>query len=499
MSTYIDSARLRAKLPEIILWFIVTVPVFFSGYFLNNTVQPLCAVAITLGWFLIIRDGKSIVFDRLTKMLGIIALLSVIFLPLSTYVFGSLSGTLWWIIIFATFAYTRVVIDSSDKLNSLAKAVVIGAAFVAIHATYFFIVIGLTSYPRLNSLFGLHNVYGGYLIIPLFLSLYLFISSKNSRAKALWASISILLFSNLILTFSRGTWLSIILAILIIGILTKNDLATRLKGKVKNLILGIVAVIALGSILSVAIWFAAKANTDTTVNQTIPNSSYIFSGETTENNAFTDRLMYWKDATIVVSQSPLFGVGIGNYGDAIHKYTPDTKYFASDPHNFYVKIFAEQGVIIGLLFVIMIITVVYRMTIAVRANKANSLQIILWTAILTSLIHIGMEVDWNSPIIAIILFVFVGSLISITKDGHNKTARSLKSLQPIIASILILMSLLSLWIFLAESAKRDGEFFLEKGKHAEALSAFNRSLKINPFDHETIDNMFILSISAHFN
>ena len=69
----------------------------------------------------------------------------------------------------------------------------------------------------------------------------------------------------------------------------------------------------------------------------------VRSEETATENAASYRLAYWQDALRMTAAHP-FGVGAGNYEDAIRTQKNASVYYAADPHSAPLRIVSETGV-----------------------------------------------------------------------------------------------------------------------------------------------------------
>ena len=492
------------------------------------------------------------------------------FLPFSMLAIHSLPGIFWWLALFCIFIFSQWVIRDKSALTGVSLALIFSALLIALHAVYFFIVIGLTSYPRLNSLIGLHNVYAAFLIMPLFLSIYFTYEAKTFWKRAAWIFSSSFLSANFILTFSRGAWLSAIVAIIVVVIVFNKQLLQYFRNYSANsdlkahkdsralqsknventkITLGIsrnnktlsrhssgdfltskflmaLSIIALTAIISLGIWQAAKLSAKiqsagSSSNTASSNSTDIFVNENNDENAFTSRVAYFKDALTVFAQKPIVGFGLGNYQEALDNIKTDPAFYGSDPHNYFLKSLAEQGIIITGLFVAFLIVLFVNIwqllrkqflklqPLKTQASANMLLPFFIITGLLASLIHICMDVDWKSPALTVIFFLFAAGTYSYLRTSNsstpNKSAANMQNLKdsnldhastPIEADVkkfpswlsscifvlMILSAMASLWLFLADNSRQDGDYLLGDRKPADALLDYNASVEKNPYE-----------------
>ena len=63
------------------------------------------------------------------------------------------------------------------------------------------------------------------------------------------------------------------------------------------------------------------------------------------------RLYLWRSALTILTRQPWLGVGPGQFGEAYHKLPPMPEWaYFDDPHNAYLRIFAEWGILAGFMF-----------------------------------------------------------------------------------------------------------------------------------------------------
>ena len=162
------------------------------------------------------------------------------------------------------------------------------------------------------------NTYGAYLILIIFPVIMLSIYEKNKNKKIVYTFLSILLFTNLLMTYSRNALLGFGLGLFVLA-----------------LIYSIKLIFALGG-LSMLMFF-------------IPSVSQRVR-DVTSSSQNESRIKLWKMATMMIKEHPIFGVGNGNfvtrYNEYVIKYK-ELKYqsYQNYPsHNSYLKVQSELGI-----------------------------------------------------------------------------------------------------------------------------------------------------------
>lgn len=193
---------------------------------------------------------------------------------------------------------------------------------------------GLSVDFRITSTMDNPNTLGAFLVLAIFPLLSLTFSKKNKGMKLVYGSLSLIVFSNILLSMSRNAWLGLLVGIFLIIILYNW----------KAIIL-----LILGGALSLTL---------SPVRSRIKDFSTILDNP---------RIKMWKIAIKMIKDHPIFGVGNGNYtalyGEYIKKY-PELKYgiYTEFPtHNSYLKIQSELGIPGITIFVLMLLSIILKL------------------------------------------------------------------------------------------------------------------------------------------
>lgn len=178
------------------------------------------------------------------------------------------------------------------------------------------------------------NAYGAYLILIIFPLIMLGIYEKNKKKKIGYILLSILVFTNLLMTFSRNAVLGFGLGLLVLVLIYSAKLIFALGG------------------FGVIIFF-------------IPSVLHRIKGITnlSENEL---RIKLWKTALMMIKEHPFLGVGNGNYvtryNEYVNKYK-ELKYYSYQnypTHNSYLKLQSELGILGIVSFLGVIITSLFK-------------------------------------------------------------------------------------------------------------------------------------------
>jgi len=219
------------------------------------------------------------------------------------------------------------------------------------------------------------NIFGGYLLISFFLSLYLIKNSNFSRPR-LWLLSPFLITFALILTKSLGVWLSFISAIIILFLLSYKTL----KYKKLAILLFLVFVISIITFIIFSRW-------ERLVDMNNPQ------------NSITERISYWRTAIGVIKDHPFLGVGAGNFHEVFLDYKVGTGTDTRYAHNIFLHQWSETGIFGFIGIMLLIITFI---------AKVRSKSKYLFLAGLAFIIHNLIDNTYFIPQAGLFWWVLLG-------------------------------------------------------------------------------------------
>lgn len=178
------------------------------------------------------------------------------------------------------------------------------------------------------------NAYAAYLILIIFPVIMLSIYEKKLKIKLIYTLISILIFVNLIMTYSRNALLGFAVGAVLLGLLYSWKL-----------------IIAFGFVGTSLMFIPSVFDRTKDIPNALQNAS---------------RLKLWKTALMMIKEHPILGVGNGNfvtrYNEYVSKYK-DLKYYEYQnypSHNSYLKVQSELGIIGIVSFLGILVTALFR-------------------------------------------------------------------------------------------------------------------------------------------
>jgi len=182
------------------------------------------------------------------------------------------------------------------------------------------------------------------------------------------------------------------------------------------------------------------------------------------------RLTNWNQAVRMIKSSPLFGVGLGNYGANVSYYTEEREARSIYAHNFILQLVAEIGLP---LFIFILLFILYNRKKIIPENiKSKAIYLsVLGMLLLYNLIDIGMYF-----FSAAVIFVVALSQIYPKRLKGNTIS----------IVLLIISSLLYGAIYLSDSYLSEANLLVGLRKESKAYFMYEKSLKINPYNFTAI-------------
>ena len=337
----------------------------------------------------------------------IIAFIATIF---STYFYNSWLELLKLAAFISAFWLVRSQINSKRQIKIIIYAI-LGAGLIA--AIY-----GLVNFFQLQdfslgiaSFFGWRNVFGGYILLVLPLSLCVCLTTYNKIKLFLTGLTSLLLLTCLYFTFSQAAWLAFSLSCFLVFLFLLIKKFSAKKIITRSLVIIILTIVLCQGLIQLR----------TYVSLPEPKKDL---GEVSQVQSLgvSNRLDYWQTSLDIFKHYPWFGVGPGNFSTIYPRHQQNIWSFASSPHNYFLFLLAEVG-IFGLIFFIIFLWQTLRKGVKfLRAkqpveNNNYIYALGLLSSLAASLIHALLDVDWEGmPAIFLLFFIEAGLVWKITQQ-----------------------------------------------------------------------------------
>ncbi|MBX4265976.1 O-antigen ligase family protein [Clostridium estertheticum] len=178
------------------------------------------------------------------------------------------------------------------------------------------------------------NAYAAFLILIIFPVVMLTIYEKNKKNKGMYGIISVLLFVNIIMTYSRNAQIGVCIGAVVLCVIYSYKL-----------------IIAFGGIGIFTLFMPSVLDRV----RDLPN--------TAENES---RIKLWKTAIMMIKDHPILGVGNGNFISRYNEYVSKYKglsynaYKRYPAHNSYLKVESELGIVGIVSFLAVLVTSLIR-------------------------------------------------------------------------------------------------------------------------------------------
>ncbi len=335
--------------------------------------------------------------------------------------------------------------------------------------------IPLSTY-QIDTVFGHRNLYAQVLFMTLSFQIYCatVLSSKVLKL-LLSASISINLFLLIILS-NRATWLALLMGFILIGILeywrrreTKYHLSIdkkHLRHTIFSLIVGITFSLVFFSFF-------------TETNEAQNHLKEIIK---LENGSGKDRVELWKRTFNIIKENPIIGCGGANWKIEMLKFgnkglvSEDNITFYQRPHNDFLWITSEFGLIGGLLYLLIFVMAIYILIkrIISKSRKETLFYYALLFWVIGFIIYSFFSFPHERVVQNIILSIFLATIILGDSNFTQKITLYNGWVINIINTICILIILSSIFIgyqrFVSESHVKEALY---------AKSMNNQSLVIS--------------------
>jgi tetratricopeptide (TPR) repeat protein/O-antigen ligase len=348
------------------------------------------------------------------------------------------------------------------------------------------------------------DVFGGFLLLFLPLAYALYLSSSERSKIVLYGMLTALFGLCIMLTFSRGVMLSLMLALAIffLAMLVKKIEPLTLK----NMILKTCIIIIL--ILLSSKLFLKEKSAGVIPERLGERATALLSEGDSSRQA---RWQFWKAAVKISLNHPLVGTGLKTFGRFYPPFEDDIRHFSKYTHNLYLQFLSEMGypALIAFLALLAGLSLNYgRLLSSARGDPFHYWSHVgIGIGALGSFIHHFVDVDWFFPAIpAIWCALFASTMGRATwrsKEDAPETAVSEEwykdfimnglsrqmTLQFFLCVVLMILSVFVAIPFFAQRYAETADTVRSRGKVDEALQLYSVALRIDPLSSEIERNI----------
>lgn len=397
----------------------------------------------------------------------------------------------WWtmaIYVLLFFLVTRCVRDRQGVRRILYGISVVGG-MTAVYGILQAFGVGVSMWsdrfltvnyqPRSFSTLGHPNVFGGFLVIALMLSLGLWFGERSVRRRVVVGGMIGAMLVALLYTLSRGAWIGLMAGLAVIGLWKTRRASVRVR-VLSFALMGLALI--LGMILWPSLW------------------QRILSGENIQN-----RVAIWKGAYKMFRARPVWGWGIGTFALYFPRFRPwdywlhGVEIHVRHAHNEYLEILSEIGGI-GLVVFLVLLGMFFRCgwSVARRGSdrELNHWMMGLCAAMVGTLVHsvVSVSLRWTSTGVLFWMGLGLGATVcglALSGDrreetGERRHERGRMSSWPLPLrlglSLAVLtglgwMSVRDVGVICSERALFSGEQALSKHDLPKAVEALERAVQ----------------------
>lgn len=278
----------------------------------------------------------------------------------------------------------------------------------------------------------------------------------RTKEKMVWFIINTLIFTTLLLTFSRG-------GIAIAGLIMIFFLVKKIL-KIKKPFIILVALILLATSV---IQYARPSKFAT---NEFSKKITLQSGEKT--SSIDERISFWKGGVRLIQDRPIWGFGPDTFEFAFPHYQEQPLANSEHPHNMFIKHAVDFGIPSTILYIFLLGLVVF---MGIRSKEEKELIMILLLSIGGIIAHNLIDYNLNFVSSAALLWLELGLIVNISMK-HKVISSTLITPRRVIISLTTLVSLI---VFLAggyEIYQRikiiNGRTLAAEEKHEEAAKMF---------------------------
>lgn len=317
---------------------------------------------------------------------------------------------------------------------------------------------------RLSGTFTNPNPFGIYVVILFIITFAYELEKPNILSKF----ISIIFLSTIILSGSKGSFISLLIALPFIYInFSKKIIVRKL---IKTILVFLIAIVLSKGIILMSNFVQSNLYPRSLLNTFVRIDSFIPS-------SLTGRLEFWKVAGKLILNEPFKGYGLGTYYAAYYLEYGNNLWYARFTHNHYLQMFVELGFFGFISFLSFIVFSLYEVFKRARSKDLPFYYMGLTSAIIAFTIHIGMDFSWNFPGVTILFFAMLAIL---HRNSNNNLVISIRMNKKIKILILILLSSMILWHVSAQAMYKHGLNLAIDGNYKESSRVYKNVNKIYP-------------------
>lgn len=403
--------KIYQKLVNILLLvYIILYPIISTSKNFASDIIIYMLILLQIIGFLFIKKERANIFNIISNLFNDKIFLTLILLNLSMYLSAFVATDIkttithsirftMYIFIFYCISYKTTARDYCILFNTFVSIAILSGLYTIMQLIYtIYLGYSIDKTIRMTSFLENPNNLAAYSILAFFIIIMLLISTKKIAYKLFYILSTTLLLINIMFSQSRNALITIVIGAFIISVLYDKRFI------ILSFILPIIFLI-IPSIRSRAF--------------------QIF--DMSQNSS---RFKIWSIDWLMIKNHPLAGIGYENFSIQYPIYTaqnPDfivkDGYIAIHPHNIFLKIQTELGIIGSILFISFIIATIitlYKLIKSTRNKFYSSLAIGVLTSFITFIFMNLLDCYLNSPKVLLTMFIVLALANSLRIKINSK-------------------------------------------------------------------------------
>lgn len=298
-----------------------------------------------------------------------------------------------------------------------------------------------------------HNHLADLLLLFIPFLLAIFFSAKGKKQTIFLGGLTFFYLLSFSLTFSRGAFLVLPLAILFLLLLIKPE------GLVKKIGGWMLVWLPIG--LFTAILLLSRQSF--LVEMKIVQPNHWLLKQVVKPDYDAGRTEYFRQALLGFQARPFFGFGPGTFEAVAFRFQNLQAVWSNYAHNFYLQILAEEGILAFVVFMAFLISCIRESWKHVVKNRNDPFLVGAFAAVLASALHSALDFDWHFPAIFLIFLLILANLLVFSASKRLEKLGRLGGLGKYGVVVL------SFFVFLFGQAGIVSEYFYAKGDFKESL------------------------------
>src|SRR2546425_1806851 len=321
----------------------------------------------------------------------------------------SVQAVLRWLMYAGLLVGTASTLRSSAAARRLVDGAVVIAGWLCLIGLFVFWGAG-DSGLRWSSTFYWPNPFAAFLLLVLPVELSRCVYAAATREALANGVLSVLLAGSLVLTYSRGAWVSLLVIVPLAALTVRPASWTRTVSRL--------ALVGLATAIAVAVLIRGPGSGSGLVVEDLLGR--VASVSDSQDYAVQGRRNFWRAGLAIFMDHPVVGTGPGTFGAMHPAYQRDVRYYARDAHSLDVQAASEEGGVGLAALAVMLSTLVAAWVSALRAwrkTDAYPLVVGIGLGLAAFFVHSGLDMDWMFPANPAMAMLMAGGVGWVAEGG----------------------------------------------------------------------------------